>query len=322
MGSPPAPDVPPEPVADVHAPVTDGVREPVAYGLRIRGLEHARWLLRTVAPELCRVTISRGAGRAAGPTRLDPDRATLRLGDAGVGLALDRRARTAEFTGPWVATHDLVHPYLGPVATVFGRWLGRESYHAGAFAAAGRAWAITGPKEAGKSTLLAALAGAGYDVLADDLMIVDREMAFAGPRALDLRRPPVAPLSEELPCTVVRGGERWRLALGGCPPAMPLGGWIYLAWGERLQAEALSARERLALLAARRGWPRLRSEPEVLLTLACLPAWRVTRPRCWDALVDTVALLGALAREAPGRSGTGEPYLVHEQRGRRERAVA
>ena len=105
---------------------------------------------------------------------------------------------------------ELVHPYLGAAASVFSRWAGREVFHAGAFICGGLAWAVVGGREAGKSSLLAALAARQLPVLADDLVITDGQDAFCGPRTIDLRRP--IPGSSE-PVTPARGASRWRVSL-------------------------------------------------------------------------------------------------------------
>jgi hypothetical protein len=128
-------------------------------------------------------------------------------------LLLRRGEGTATFTGPRLSHDELIHPYLGAAASVFSRWCGREVYHAGAFVCGGLAWAVVGGREAGKSSLLAALAARGLPVLSDDLVVTDGHQAFCGPRTIDLRR--LAP-GTTAPVTPVRGASRWRLAL---PPA-------------------------------------------------------------------------------------------------------
>src|SRR4029453_9610267 len=89
---------------------------------------------------------------------------------------------------------ELVHPYLGLAAAVYSRWLGRESFHAGAFQARGCPWIVAGEKAAGKSTLLASLALRGRHVLADDVVVLDGVEALAGPRSIDLRADSAAAL--------------------------------------------------------------------------------------------------------------------------------
>ena len=70
----------------------------------------------------------------------------------------------------------------GPPAAVFARWRGLETLHGGAFVDdRGGAWAVLGDRGAGKSSLLAALALAGHEVVADDLLVLDGGDCFAGP---------------------------------------------------------------------------------------------------------------------------------------------
>ncbi|GAB3935843.1 hypothetical protein GCM10027614_11390 [Micromonospora vulcania] len=91
------------------------------------------------------------------PVPLDNWRGTRVLAD-GRTLAVDRLRGTATFYGPPLTPDVLAHPYLAPVATTVNRWAGRETFHSGAFVLDGRAWAVLGPRTAGKSSLLAALA--------------------------------------------------------------------------------------------------------------------------------------------------------------------
>jgi hypothetical protein len=178
-------------------------------------------------------------------------RATLDLPE-GRQLLLDQDERTATFTGLRLSHDELVHPYLGAAACIFNRWAGREVYHAGAFIYGSLAWAVVGAREAGKSSLLAALASRRVPVLADDLVVTDGLQVFCGPRAIDLRRPPVLATG---PVTLARGASRWRLALPPLPGAAPLGGWIYLHWCD----EVTMASVPVGILGARLtgpGWMR------------------------------------------------------------------
>jgi hypothetical protein len=207
-------------------------------------------------------------------------------------VSLSRQDRTATFSGPPITPDELMHPYLGAVASVFNRWAGREVYHAGAFEWAGRAWAVVGNREAGKSSLLAALAARGIPVVADDLVVTDGRQVFCGPRSVDLRSPlpdMVAPL------VPARGDSRWRLSLPAIAPRIELGGFIYLHWAPDVAFHAVSASSSLARVAARRSWPDLPSDLEALLRLATQPGWDLHRPLDWARMDDTVDLmLGSL----------------------------
>jgi hypothetical protein len=227
------------------------------------------------------------AERDPEPARVGIDEAVLDLPESRQ-LLLHRDRGTATFTGPPLSQDELVHPYLGAAASVFSRWAGREVYHAGAFVCGGRAWAVVGAREAGKSSLLAALAARRLPVLSDDLLVTDGDHAFCGPRTIDLRRPlpgAVAPL------TRVRGASRWRLSLPPVPGAVPLGGWIYLSWRMEVAMSAVPASDLLARLAARRSWSGLPSDPQTLLALAGRPGWDLGRPANWARMDQAVDLM-------------------------------
>ena len=147
---------------------------------------------------------------------------------------------------------------------------------------------MVGGREAGKSSLLAALAARQLPVLADDLVITDGQDAFCGPRTIDLRQP--IPGSSE-PLTPARDASRWRVALPPMSGAMPLGGWIYLGWSAEVSMRAVPVSVLLARLAAGRIWPALPSDPATLLALAARPAWDLGRPADWARMDETVDLI-------------------------------
>lgn len=261
------------------------------YGLRVNGLEAvdalvddppASWL--SVAVNVDQAPPPAGPGPA-----LNTERAALELPDGRL-LKMDRVTRRATFHGPALEPDDLAHPYLGPVGSIFARWDGREAFHAGAVAIGGGAFGVVGGKEAGKSTLLAALAGGGADVVADDLVVTDGERVFAGPRCVDLRPPPLAVDGAIL--RPVRNGERLRVALGAVPPETPLRGWLFLEWDDApARLAKLPASELVVRLIRWRAGPQLPSDAAMLLRLGALPAWRLRRPRDADAIGSTAALL-------------------------------
>jgi hypothetical protein len=207
-------------------------------------------------------------------------------------LRMDRAGACAVFKGPRIPPDELVHPYLWPVASVFSRWHGREAFHAGALVLAGGAWALIGAKGGGKSSLLAAHALAGGEVLSDDLVVVEDERAFAGPRCIDLRR--ALPLQDSSGLTSTRGGTRLRMGLGAIAPALPLRGWIFLTWGQTTELRRVSASTCLARLARWRAWGELASDAPHLLALAGLPAYELTRERRWASLAPSLALIERL----------------------------
>ncbi len=271
-----------------------------AYGIRLGGLEAADDLLVPVdggAPMY--VVESQVAQPAPGPEHVDGDRAELRLRSGG-RILIDRPGGRVRFQIPHpVRPDELVHPYLAPAAAVIGRWLGRESVHAGAFAVDDRAFGVVGTRTAGKSSTLAWLALGGADVLCDDLLVVDGRASFAGPRSIDLREDAAARLEAGEAIGVTGARERWRLRLAPTGHGQVLSGFLYLTWGDAIAVRPLGGRERFERLVPQRG---VRLEPtrvDALLDLAALPAWEVSRPQSWASLPETGQRLLELATTTP-----------------------
>jgi hypothetical protein len=198
-------------------------------------------------------------------------------------LVLDRREGSATFHVPvQIDPQELIHPYLVPAAAGFCEWVGWEAYHAGAFAAAGRAWAVVGDKEGGKSTLLAALAQRGLPVLSDDLLVLDDRRVLHGPRLIDLREPAAAHLGLGKSVSSAREGGRWRMHLGPTPD-VDLAGWVFLRWGEEVDLRPVSPAARIERLLG-----LLPTRAEAVVSLASLPAYELVRPRSWDALPEAL----------------------------------
>jgi hypothetical protein len=275
-----------------------------AYGLRLRGLEDALDLLVPLPQDAPCYTVAAELGRAASlDERVDDDRAELRLRSGGQ-IVIDRRRGHALFRVPYaVRADELVHPYLAPAAAVIARWHGHESMHAGAIAVDGRALGIVGTREAGKSSTLAWLARAGVDVLCDDMLIVDGGAALAGPRSIDLRADAADRLGAGEAIGMTGARERWRLRLGPVAGRPRLAGWVFLAWGDRLELRALPGSERLARLAEQRGVRLPPTRPDALLDLTSLPAWELSRPRGWASLPDAAERLLELASATPTAGG-------------------
>lgn len=276
------------------------------YGLRVHGLDGVTELpvARGHLPGEVPVRIRQSDAPPPPPTSPPPpaptpatQRQVVRVLADGRHLAMDRDRGEAVFFGEPLTPDLLAHPYLGPVATLFNRWAGREAFHGGAVVLDGRAWVLSGPRTAGKSTLLAALAADGVPVLTDDILVLDdHAVAYAGPRCLDLRQPlPDRPLAVR----PVRNGSRWRIALPPLAPRIPLGGWFFLTWGTKLELAPLTAPELLARLAAGRSWRHLPSDPTALLALAILPAWSLTRPATWTTLTPTCRLIRSTILDGP-----------------------
>ncbi|CCH18817.1 Protein of unknown function [Micromonospora lupini str. Lupac 08] len=260
-----------------------------AYGLRVHGLDEVADLppADDAAPGWPAVRIRQCDTPPPPPVPLDDRRGTRILAD-GRTLAVDREHGTATFYGPPLTPDVLAHPYLAPVATTVNRWAGRETFHSGAFVLAGRAWAVLGPRTAGKSSLLAALAARDVPVLTDDILVTDGVDAFAGPRCVDLRQPVPG---VTLPSRRVRAGDRLRVGLPPIAPRVPLGGWLFLRWGAVVTLTRLPQTVLLARLAGLRSFGELPSDPVALLSIAALPGWDLTRPRDWAALDDTHRLV-------------------------------
>jgi hypothetical protein len=273
------------------SPVRTSSPDRIAYGLRVGGLPEdapllphppgVRW------PEL-QIVHERPTVRPRAP---DATATTVPLRGGG---ELRIQGRTATFVTPDPPADDaLVHPHLAAAAAGRNRLLGREVLHAGAVVIDGVGWAIAGPNEAGKSTMLAALAALGHPVLSDDLLVVERGTAFAGPRCADLREPtPVGGLSKPRP---VRAGERWRVLLPPAPTSVPLAGFLFLRWETGpLVLEPVGAAERMRRLAPLRRWRFLPTRPAGLLDLTTLPAFDFARPRGREPVAAARALLQSL----------------------------
>ncbi len=241
-----------------------------AYGHRIVGIDVARWLGAHGVDDWPTLRVDRARGLPAYP---------------GVGIDAGRRRATIAAD---LADDEFVHPVLARAALMLAPENGLEAMHAGAIGVPEGAWAVVGPTQAGKSTLLAAGAAHGAQILTDDVLIMRNGSCLAGPRALDLRDDAAARLGYG---ERVRGAGRWRVALPPVPGEMTLRGFVHLAWRDELAIQRLAPQERLARVAAHRAkhrWPR---DPSVLLGLAMLPAFELGRPPGWDALGATVTLL-------------------------------
>jgi hypothetical protein len=263
----------------------------IAYGLRVGGLpDDAPLLEHPPGPRWPALRLAHEPPSNPAPAE-DPEATTVPLRGGGE-LRLD--GSTATFRTPQAPNGDaLVHPHLAVAAAGRNRLLGREILHAGAVVIDGAAWALAGPNEAGKSTLLAALAVLGRPVLSDDLLVLDGETAFAGPRCADLREAtPVAGLPPPRP---VRNGERWRVLLPPAPASAPLVGFLFLRWNEgHFAIERLPVAERVRRLAALRRWRFLPARPTGLLDLAALSAYELSRPRDGEPVAAARALLAEL----------------------------
>jgi hypothetical protein len=264
-----------------------------AYGFRVAGVDAGHeWL---VAQEhdapLLRLE------RVLGPLPARPRVVSDEEIDVGLVEGVWLHARAGSDTVTFTAARplddaELIHPMLAPAAALHWMWGGREALHAGAVVLDAGALLVLGDKDAGKSTTLAHLAQAhGLPILSDDLVVLTRELdVLAGPRSIDHRSG--WPEAVDAPPLVrVRGGERRRQLLPPAPPRARVRGWVQLAWGATLELAPLDGATRLRLLAGARRVRALRGDPQTLLELAALPAYRLTRPRSLPALIPTTELL-------------------------------
>lgn len=275
------------------APRTPSPRGAVgAYGLRLENVERARSLLVAADPSWPRLVIRRRVSREQGAGEwMTEDAAVVSLRTGGE-IRVDRRRAEATFALPRrVGTQEIVHPLLAPVGAVMSYWLGRESFHASAFLAGGRAWGILGERGAGKSTTVAQLALAGVPIVCDDLLVLDGGSAFAGPRSIDLREEAAARLGAGEELGRIGARDRWRLRLAEVPAVVPLGGWVFLGWDDVPSCRPAPSRVRVGHLLASRGTLLPPRDPAALLDLASLPCFELRRPRDWQALPRALDLL-------------------------------
>ncbi|MEW6154469.1 MAG: hypothetical protein AB1673_10840 [Actinomycetota bacterium] len=215
----------------------------------------------------------------------------------GTHYVVDRVSGRATFAGDVAPGGDVVvHPGLVGVAAAYALWLGRAAFHAGGFISREGAWAIVGAKGEGKTTLLAALAGRGAAILADDLLVLDGLTALAGPRTLDLRPDAAALVGQAQVTTRVRNGERGRLHVDVVPLAVPFRGWVELRAGPVVALDPVPPAERVSLMAPHALRPLGPARAATLLHLASRPAWRLQRPKRPEALAECVDMLETLLR--------------------------
>lgn len=205
---------------------------------------------------------------------------------------VERDPRAIRFDIPYVPSPAaLVHPLLTIGVSVLARWRGDVTLHAGAFETSGGGWSVMGAREAGKSSILAAIGGRGHPIVADDLLAVQSGSIWAGPSCVDLRPDTVDRFPTAVSMGIVGGRLRYRLATVPGRAQVPLRGFFVLEWngGSDIRVEPLSAQERLQWL-YRQEYIRLVGfpDPSKLLPLVALPAWRLTRPRDWAATEEAV----------------------------------
>ena len=280
-----------------------------AYGLRWGGVADEALSVRDCS-HWPLISIEQRLTNDLGGSELEasPDFASIRTPAA--RLILDRLNSSMQIRSVEpVPVSDVIHPALWPAAAVFARWHGRETFHAGAISFDGTSvWGILGDRGAGKSSLLAALALEGIEVLADDLVVVAGQRCFAGPRCIDLRPDAAAALGITAGTSLVRSTQRRRMSLPPCGGEYLLRGFIELRWGNDVWSERLMPAEGFPLLVDHRRVAALGADFEHLLDLVALPAVRLYRPREWRSAERLVAELRRLVN--PGEPSRTPRHLV------------
>jgi hypothetical protein len=270
-----------------------------AYGLRLSGIAAAEAILAPADRSWPRLRISAeiGSGELE-REHLDDREALLRLRTGG-RIHVDRSSGGVLFTVPSALSADeLVHPFLAPVAAVTAFWYGRESLHGGGLSLGGKAWGVIGDRLGGKSSLLAALALGGVEVISDDVLVVDGLDVFVGPRTVDLRADAAEALRAGESIGTAGARERWRLRLGPLEGPLPLGGWIFTAWADDLTVRRLAPSEALVRLLRNRAINVAPEDPARFLHLSALPALELRRPRSWETMSAALELLLGALEEA------------------------
>jgi hypothetical protein len=265
--------------------------EQAIYGVAVRGLGAGAG---PPAPDdWPRWEVAQQVGQPSGREGMSVWEDTAWIGGGAMGeFRLDRRERRAELVtpAPW-SPEALLHPGLGPVATVIAHWMGRASLHCAAVLVDGVAWGLLGDSEAGKSTTAAWLGELGCEVLTDDVLVLEGDVAFAGPRSVDLREDAAGQLGGRA-LGHVGARERWRRPVSGAPLTAPLAGWVELCWGDGPTWAELGVAERFAILDRAVGLP---PDGVHILLLADRPSYRFQRPRvAANGDRDAAHLLGLL----------------------------
>jgi len=272
-----------------------------AYGFVVEGLEGAESLLVPVEPGWPILAVrwvedpdqanATSGAEAESTVRFTPEGAFIDVGSSGV-VEIQRDPAVATFRLPAIPDRQaLVHPYLGWAASIVARWLGREVFHAGAFVHDSKAWGVLGTRTAGKSSMLGWLHREGFPIVADDLLVLADSSALAGPRSLDLRDDAAERLGVGKPVGRVGARERWRVELAAVPWSVPVSGFVFLGWGDRVEVVGVTGRERLTRLSVQLTIPEIPADPQGLLDLAALPALELRRPRDWRRLDEAGAAL-------------------------------
>jgi hypothetical protein len=266
---------------------------PGVYGLRVQGVS-ADGIFSLVRADSPRLEVSVEEGRVLDrEERFGEDAAEIRLiGNGWVSLS---RAGHAHFVLPnLVPGEEVIHPWLVPAAATYSGWLGRHVLHGGIYSRDGRAVAVLGDKEAGKSTLLAWLATHGEgEVLADDLVVLDAGIVYSGPRCIDLRPGTAEAIDAIASKRLVRDASRQRVRLPPCRESAEIVGVVVLSWDEGRDVSLIRMGPSEAVAVVLPHALKVDTSHRTgLLDLLGYPVWRLARPRTWES---TPRVAGELA---------------------------
>ena len=268
------------------------------YGLQIAGIDGARHAMIEMPAARAAIQVTQHPGFDGDREReyLAEHTSRLHLSD-GTGVAeLNWAARTVDLRVREAYDDEaLLHPMLSSAMAISNRWLGRDSFHAGAFVLNDLSWVVIGDKGQGKSSLLGYLATVGVQVVADDLVIEESGRIFAGPAFVDLRPDAAMVLGVGRDVGVLGARPRVRLAVDIPRASYPLGGWIILGWSAELTLRRVPLAERLRMLYANRAVRRDPVDPRSYVRHGSLPFYELTRPKDWGVLPDTLDLLQTTA---------------------------
>jgi hypothetical protein len=208
-----------------------------------------------------------------------------------VALFMDQQLAVFDLVAD-VPDDEMLHPWLVPTISQLAIRTGRLVLHGGVLATGGRAVAVLGDREAGKSTLMGwASATAGHlSVLADDLVVIEGDVVHAGPRCVDLR-PAAATVLPSVTTVESRDGSRRRAFLPQCDPTAELAGFVLLDWAPDLSIMPVPVPLRLTTLIPHLSVGHGREGLDQALSLAHYPVWLLRRPKDISLLHAALQLL-------------------------------
>lgn len=263
-----------------------------AYGLRLPGLPGQQWL--GEVPDDWPAWTIRYLEEPADDDEqwVRGDAARLRLRPEGM-VDVDRHLATSVLRGlPSPPDAAYVHPILGSTAIMAAEWRGWLTFHGGCVLdPRGRAWALLGEREAGKSTSLVWFYRHGWPVLADDLVVTDGTRVFAGPRCLDLRSGSAQQFALGTDIGVVGTRQRWRVDLGPAPATAPLAGIVVLGWSPETSLSLVALGDKVSVVQQHRALKVGQQHQLPWLDVLGRPLWTFGRPRSWAVIDDAMHAL-------------------------------